>query len=143
VIENKLPLKTLILWQIRILFLFAFLIAVLDLFCNNFDWCVLCIIALGCIYFILSLWYIPTLFKSYKITYINGAVVIEKGVIVKTTNIMPYSKMIYTQTITTPLARVFGLSAVALKAARSRIIIPEFPVAEVEKFAKLLAEGEK
>jgi len=143
VIENKLPLKTMILWQIRIFFITAFFLFVFNYICGGFGWYALGVMAIALTYLVLALWYVPALFKSYKIIYINGAVVIEKGVIIKTANIMPYSKMIYTQTFTTPLARAFGLAAVSLKAARSRIIIPEFPVAEVEKFAKLLAEGEK
>ena len=69
--------------------------------------------------------------------------IIEKGVIIKTTHIMPFTKMIYTQSITTPIAKLFGLSAVTVKAARSRIIIPEIPAKDVEDFARALAEGKE
>ena len=85
----------------------------------------------------------PSLFKGYRIKYINGAVVIESGVIIKMTHIMPYSKMIYAESITSPLAKAMGLSAVILKAARSRILIPELPATDTAKFIKTLAEGEK
>ncbi|MGI6279174.1 MAG: PH domain-containing protein [Acutalibacteraceae bacterium] len=86
--------------------------------------------------------YLPALIRTYRISYINGAVVIERGVFIKTTHIMPFSKMIYTQSITTPLAKVFGLSALVLKAARSSIFIPEIPVSAVEEFTRILAQGE-
>ena len=43
----------------------------------------------------------------------------------------------------TPLAKAMGLSAVILKAARSRILIPELPASDTAKFIKTLAEGEK
>ena len=67
--------------------------------------------------------------------------VIESGVFIKITHILPYSKMIYTQTLTSPLARFFGLKAVTLKAARSQLLIPEVPEEEAEKFTTVLAEN--
>ena len=52
------------------------------------------------------------------------------------------TEMIYTETITSPLAKLMGIKALILKAARSRIIIPELPENEVLKFVTVLAEGE-
>ena len=68
--------------------------------------------------------------------------VITRGAIIKPTHIMPYSKLIYTQTFTTPLAKILGLKALSLKAARSRILVPELPEADAEILLKILAEGE-
>lgn len=142
-VEEKLPFKTLILWQIRMIAIGLLGLGLLTYTCVGFSWYLTAALVLVVLFLVLSLWYVPALFKTYKISYINGAVVIEKGVIIKTTHVMPYSKMIYTQSITTPLAKLFGLSAVTLKAARSRIFIPEFPKERVEDFAKILAEGEE
>lgn len=141
--EHKLPQKTLLLWEIRI-----FILALLVLFClyynfSGVSWFLPVFITVAALFLFLLCFYIPALFKTYKVEYINGAVVIESGVFIKTTHIMPFSKMIYSQSITSPLARLFGLSAVVLKAARSRILIPEIPARDVEKFARLLAEGEE
>lgn len=142
-VEEKLPIKTLILWQIRMIVAGLFGLGLLTYTCVGFSWYLSAALITIVFLLVLILWYVPAIFKSYKISYINGAVVIEKGVIIKTTHVMPYSKMIYTQSITTPLAKLFGLSAITLKAARSRIFIPEFPKEGVEEFARKLAEGEE
>lgn len=140
--ELKLPKKTLILWKVRITLLTLLFCGIFAFFCNNFVWFLPVLITVICLYEVMILWYIPCLFKTYVIKYINGAVVIESGVIIKITHIMPFSKMIYTESITSPLAKLMGLRAVVLKAARSRIVIPEIPETDAEKFVRSLAEAE-
>ena len=140
--EHKLPRKTLILWQIRIGIIAAFCLGGLTYYCRFFSWYLPVFIVAVILSLIILLWYLPALFKTYSVKYMNGAVVIESGVFIKVTHIMPFSKMIYTQSITSPLAKMFGLSAVILKAARSRILIPEINAEDVENFARILAEGE-
>lgn len=142
-IEHTLPKKTLLLWEIRIALLGLLLWGVFSYICRFFSWYFPASVCLAVIFAVLLLWYIPTLFKTYRIKYLNDALIIEKGVIIKTTHIMPFTKMIYTQSITTPLAKLFGLSAVTVKAARSRILIPEINAKDVEDFAKTLAEGKQ
>lgn len=141
--ELKLPRKTLNLWKIRVTIAVLFIVGIFSYFFHSYDWFLPAILVIICLYEALFLWYLPNLFKGYRIKYINGAVVIESGVIIKMTHIMPYSKMIYAESITSPLAKAMGLSAVILKAARSRILIPELPAADTAKFIKTLAEGEK
>lgn len=141
-VEHKLPQKTLILWQIRLIVVALLVLGGFTYICHRFSWYLPVSLLLWGLVLVLLIWYIPARFKTYRIKYINGAVVIESGVIIKTTHIMPFSKMIYTQSITTPLAKLFGLSAVTVKAARSRIVIPEIPAKDVEDFARALAEGE-
>ncbi len=140
--ELKLSKKTLMLWKIRVTVFTLLLLGVLAYFCHGHGWFLIVILALVCLYEGIMLWYLPKLFRNYRIKYINGAVVIESGVVLKTTHIMPFSKMIYTETITSPLAKLMGIKALSLKAARSRILIPELPEKEVVKFVTALAEGE-
>lgn len=87
-------------------------------------------------------WYIPAYFESYEILFPNDAVIIKRGVIVKTCHIMPFSQLVYVQSISTPLAKALGLAAISLKAARSGIIIPEMPRGDVEKFISAVTKGE-
>ena len=142
-LELKLPKKTLSLWKIRLTVAVLIFFGLFSYFCHGFSWFLVATLVVICLYELAFFWYLPCLFKTYHIKYINGAVVIESGVLIKTTHIMPFSKMIYTQTITSPLARLMGLKAVTLKAARSQVIIPEIPEAEAEEFATVLAEGEQ
>ncbi len=140
--EFKLPKKTLTLWKIRLTLLSVLFFCVFSYFFHSFSWYLTTTVIIICIFEALLLWYIPALFKNYKIQHLNGAVVVTSGVIVRVTHIMPFSKLIYTQTVTSPLAKLMGLKAITLKAARSRLLIPELHENEVEGFAKALAEGE-
>ena len=141
--EHRLPKRTLLLWQIRVTVITLIILGVLTYFCRGYGWYISSAVGLVALWAAQVIWYLPLLFKSYIIKYINGAVIIELGVIFKTTHIMPYSRLIYSQIINTPLARIMGLSAISLKAARSRVIIPEMNTAEVEGFALKLAVGKR
>ena len=141
--ELKLPKKTLDLWKIRLTIGVLLFFGLFSYFCHGYGWFLIATLVIICLYELAFFWYLPSLFKTYQIKYINGAVAIESGVFIKITHIMPYSKMIYTQTLTSPLARFFGLKAVTLKAARSQILIPEVPEEAAEKFTTALAENEQ
>ncbi len=141
--ELRLPKSTLTLWKVRVLIATALFFGIFSYFCHSYGWFLFAVIFIICLFEAAMLWYLPQLFKNYKIEYISGAVVVTTGVIIKTTHIMPFSKLIYTETLTSPLAKALGLRAISLKAARSRILIPELPAAEVEKFVRVLAEGEE
>lgn len=120
-----LPKKTLLLWRIRIVFVNLFFILLAYYFRVAYSFAISLAIAVTIISLILIFWYLPRYIKSYKIRIQNDAVIINRGVIIKTTHIMPYSRMIYSQIIITPLAKLMGLEAFSLKAARSGIFIPE------------------
>ena len=141
--ELKLPKKTLDLWKIRLTIGVLLFFGLFSYFCHGYGWFLIATLVIICLYELAFFWYLPALFKTYQIKYINGAVIIESGVFIKITHIMPYTKMIYTQTLTSPLARFFGLKAVTLKAARSRILIPEIPEAEAERLTTVLAGNER
>ena len=141
--EFKLPKKTLDLWKVRLTIGVLLFFGLFSYFCHGYGWFLVVTLIIICLYEFAFFWYLPSLFKTYQIKYINGAVIIESGVFIKITHIMPYTKMIYTQTLTSPLARFFGLKAVTLKAARSRLLIPEIPEAEAERLTTVLAGNEQ
>lgn len=141
--ELTLPEKTLKLWKIRLTVSSILFFCLFSYFFHSYFWFLPVFIIAICIFELLLLWYIPQLFKSYKIKFVSGAVIVNSGVIIRITHIMPFSKLIYTQTITTPLAKLMGLKALTLKAARSRILVPELKDADVERFAAVLAGSEK
>lgn len=137
--ELRLPKKTLRLWQIRVNIAGLLLLFIFSYLCHSFNWFSVTFIIIAVLIEVILLWYLPTLFKRYRIKYIKGAVIIESGVVIRTTHIMPFSKLIYTQSLTTPLSKLMGLKALTLKAARSRVLIPEIEDEDVEKFISALA----
>lgn len=141
-VELKLSKKTSTLWKIRMTLLFLIFIGLFSYYFHSYSWFLIATLAIVCFFEILLLWYIPNLFKRYRIKYVNRAVIVTSGVFIRTTHIMPFSKLIYTQTIVTPLSRLMGLRALTLKAARSQLFIPEMNEEDAELFIKVLAEGE-
>lgn len=141
--ENLLPKRTAFLWQIRIGGAGFILIIVLCGFSFLTGWLFLAAAVLTALLAVLLFWYLPRYFKSYEILFPKGAVVINRGVFIKTTHIMPFSRLVYAQSFATPLAKRMGLAALTLKAARSRIIIPELNASDVNYFIDFLTkEGE-
>ena len=87
--------------------------------------------------------YIPLYFISYKIEVKNSAIVIRRGVIIKTIHIMPFSRLLYAQSFASPLARIMKMAAITLKATRSYVVIPEITTKEVEAVIKSLVSEEQ
>ena len=135
-----LPEKTLRLWQLRI----ALLSGVPVLLCLWFlfwsRWLLLPALLLAALALWLIAWYLPRYFKSYDLRFPHGAVVIHRGVFIRTAHIMPFSKLIYVQSISTPLSKTMGLAALNLKAARSHLLIPEIPVQDAELFIQTVVK---
>lgn len=141
--ENLLPKRTAFLWQIRIGGAGLVLIIALCGFSFLTRWLFLAAAVLAALLAVLLFWYLPRYFKSYEILFPKGAVVINRGFFIKTTHIMPFSRLVYAQSFATPLAKKMGLAALTLKAARSRIIIPELNASDVNYFIDFLTkEGE-
>ncbi len=138
--ENLLPKKTAFLWQIRIgivgLIPLTALCALSFLTC----WLLLAAAVLAAALAVLLFWYLPRYFKSYEILFPKGAVIINRGVFIKTTHIMPFSRLVYAQSFATPLAKAMGLAGLSLKAARSSIIVPELNASDVNYFIDFLTE---
>ena len=141
--ENQLPKKTVTLWQIRIGLIGLILLILVCAFGFLTRWVLLGGAVIAVMLAVFLFWYLPRYFKSYEILFPKGAVVINRGDFIKTTHIMPFSRLVYAQSFATPLAKKMGLSALALKAARSSIIIPELNSADVNYFIEYLTkEGE-
>lgn len=134
--KNSLPKQTKLLWQLRVGILGVIPFCVFFILSVISDWFLIGAFTFAVITAAAVFWYIPAYFESYEILFPNGAV------IVKTCHIMPFSRLVYVQSISTPLAKALGLAAISLKAARSGIIIPEMPRGDVEKFISAVTKGE-
>ncbi len=140
---NNLPKSTLLLWQIRTVVINIIVLAICLYFRTGTIWPLRLygVFTVFCLLFII--FYLPRYIKGYKIRLISDAVIIQSGVIVKSTHIMPYSRLIYTQSFTSPLAKKLGLTAISLKAARSLIFVPELEKKDAELIMRMLSEGEE
>ncbi len=140
--ENTLPKKTILLWQFRIIIITFILVAACLYFEPLFSFLKIAAIVIGILGVILAFLYLPFFFKSYKIILSNDAVIVKYGIIIKVEHIMPYKRMIYAQSFETPLARIFGITAVRLKAARSYLLVAEIEKESAQSIIDFLAEGE-
>ena len=139
--ENQLPKKTVLLWQIRIGLIGIILLVGISAFGLLTRLVLIGTAVVAAILAFFLFWYLPRYFKSYEILFPKGAVVINRGVFIKTTHIMPFSRLVYAQSYATPLAKRMGLAALTLKAARSSIIIPEFDAKDVDYYIDFLARA--
>ncbi len=121
----SLPKKTRALWQLRIVFAFALLCAVVAFFSRYTFWFLLPAAIIATLGLVFAFIYVPFYFKSYKITVDESSITITKGVVIKTTNIMPYPRLVFAQSFTTPLSSIMKMKCVMLKAARGWMLIPE------------------
>lgn len=140
--KGTLPKKTLLLYELRlliVLFLPSAAAAAASLFVG---WLLILGIGLFALYAVLAAWYLPMLYKSFIIFADDDTVRLTYGVIFKTTQIMPYPRMIFAQSFSTPIARKMKLCAVGLKAARTQIFIPEINADDADKLINTVA-GEK
>ncbi len=128
----SLPKKTMALWQIRIVLAFALLCAAVAFFSRFTLWFLLPAAIIATIGLLFAFIYTPFYFKSYKITVDDNSIIITKGVIFKTTNIMPFPRLVFAQSFTTPLSELMKMKCVMLKAARGWILIPEIENADAE-----------
>lgn len=135
---QNLPKKTLWLWQIRVVMLTAILIGLCFYFVPFPNILKIAVFIIAILGVIMVIWYLPVLFKSYEILFGNEAIIINYGVFIKFSHIMPYTRLIYAQSFATPLARLFGVTALSFKAARSRIIVPELNLSDAEKITSSL-----
>lgn len=117
--------KTRALWQIRIVFAFALVFLAVVFFSRYTLWFLLPAAIIATLGLITAFIYLPFYFKSYKIFVDKHFISISKGVIIHTTNIMPYPRLVFAQSFTTPLSAAMKLKCVMLKAARAWIFIPE------------------
>ncbi len=117
--------KTRVLWQLRIVFAFALLCAAVAFFSRFTLWFLLPAAIIATIGLVAAFVYIPFYFKSYSIAVDENSISISKGVVIKTTQIMPFPRLVFAQSFTTPIASAMRLKCVVLKAARGWMLIPE------------------
>ena len=122
---KKLPKRTLLLWQIRALIIGVLTASACLVLSRIFEILSLIALVLSVLVVAIVLAYLPAFFKSYEIQLKEDAIIINYGVFIKISHIMPYSRLIYAQSFATPLARLMKVTTLTLKAARSIIIIPE------------------
>lgn len=140
--RGHLPKKTLLLWEIRIFILLILPAAAAGIAAAYIGFLIWIFAFLCVALLVLELWYIPKLFKSFEIYADCESVRISYGVIIKTSHIMPYPRLIFAQTFQTPLAKRLSLSALSLKAARTALFIPEIEEKDAEALVNTVA-GEK
>ncbi len=121
----SLPKKTRVLWQIRILIVFVALCVLVAFFSRYSLWFLLPAAIIATIGLMAAFVYVPFYFKSYKIAVDENSISISKGLIIRKTDIMPFPRLVFAESFTTPLASLMKLKCVMLKAARGWILIPE------------------
>ncbi|MBR4123791.1 MAG: hypothetical protein IKY45_04500 [Clostridia bacterium] len=140
--EFKPKKKTLWLWQIRVALMWLVLSAFCKVFFGDNSFFLPLIAFISALFIVINFLYLPKYFSLCKIKCLKQAVVVEKGVIFKYCHILPFSRLIFSQTINTPLSKAFGLTALTLKAARSYVFIPELKESEAREILEILVNGE-
>lgn len=138
--QKALPKRTVLLWQLRVVMLTAILIGVCYYFSNSLPFLNWVAVFFGLLCLVVIAFYIPAFFGAYEIFIKNDALIINYGVFIKVSHIMPYARLIYAQTFATPIARLFGLTMISLKAVRSRVIVPEIKLENAIKIINHLAD---
>lgn len=139
--EYKLPRKTLHLWQLRATAAWLLLIALCGFYAFKIKPLLITLSLITFLFVLMIFWYLPKYFSCCRIRFFGDAVVLEEGVFFKNTHILPFSRLIYTQTLVTPLARLLGVKALTLKAARSRVFIPELKNEDAEMLVAEISKG--
>lgn len=133
--------KTLSLWRIRLAIIGLILIIIGIMLTTKYKFVLYITVAVAFLFCILIFWYLPILFKNCRIKIDNRAVILKIGVIFKTTHVFPTFRLIYSQTLTTPLSKKMRLSGLVLKAARQKVFIPELTVSDAEEIMTLLTRS--
>ncbi len=140
--EYKLPRKTLFLWQFRSIAVTLLLAALCSYFYIRLKPFLIILFIIGILFLFFTFVYLPLFFRSCKIRCSKKGVVVKWGVIIKNTHILPFYRLIYTQTVTTPLSKLLGLKALLLKAARNRLFVPELRLEDAEEILSEFSVGE-
>lgn len=140
--QNTLPKRTLLLWQIRVLILNLLCVWLCLYFSSSAEILKSVALVISIIALAVIALYLPAFFRTYEIMLKGEAVIINYGVFIKTTHIMPYSRLIYAQSFATPLARLMGVASLTLKAARGWILVPELRFDEATEVINSLAREE-
>lgn len=129
----KLDKKTLLLWRIRTggAALAAALIFVL--LCKYSLYFLIPAAVFVCAGVAAVFWYLPAFFGGYSIFVGENSVTVTRGVIIRTSHIMPFKRLVFAGSYSTPLSKVLGLKGVTLRAARASLVIPEIDGAAADR----------
>lgn len=141
--EYKLPRKTLILWQCRSLAVGLLLALLCSYFYFELKPFLILLLIIAILFILFTFIYLPLYFRSCKIRRTKDAVIVRSGVLFKNSHILPFSRLIYTQTVTSPVARLLGLKAITLKAARKSLLVPELSIEDADLLIFELENGER
>ena len=90
-------------------------------------------------FFTAWLFYLPRRLRRHRITLNENAVMVQRGVFIRMTYVMPYPRLIYAQRYSTPLGRLFGLAGIRLKAARGALTLPLLEESDLKAILDLLS----
>lgn len=138
----KLPPKTLFLWQCRAIIAWLVLTLLCSFFSFTLKFFFIAFLVLSVIFSIVIFLYLPKYYSLCSVKCLKGAIIVENGVVFRNCHILPYSRLIYTQTLVTPISKFFGLRALTLKAARSRVFIPELTEKDALDLVSRLRKGD-
>ena len=127
------PKKTLYLYWVRSICVFL-AIAVITYLVGSLTEYIAFVYILAAVTVLLCLFdflYIPLFLKSYQVKINETAVIVKSGIIIRHERIMPSPRMVYVEKIQSPLGRLFGLSALAVRAARAVTPIIELDMNDV------------
>ena len=118
-----LPRKTEMLWQMRCVFVIAFLCFLATSFLPVIFKTVVLILLLGFGAFFVFV-YIPMFFKSYTITICKKNIVVNKGFIIKTRILLSKERITVIKSLSTPTTMLLKLRTIIIKTPRYTLLIP-------------------
>jgi membrane protein YdbS with pleckstrin-like domain len=134
--------KTLRLWQLRTAVITLILSVLLILWTGKVQylWILpVAIILLGVTGIFI---YLPLYHRAWRLTADKNAVEVQSGVIIRVNRIMPYPRMIYAECYATPIGGLLGLEGMVLKAARTKLFLPELKKQETQKIIQIINSDE-
>ena len=139
------PKRTLRLWQVRVavvtLGVMALAGATTGYFVGFGPVAAVTIAAVAAIGCLTAFFYLPVAFRHCRIIAGDDAVIVKRGVLFQVTYLMPYPRLIYAQSFSTPLSAAFHLKGIVLKAARGFIVVPEISEHEAQRLLDGFSRG--
>lgn len=131
------PKSTLKLWQTRLFLAFAALCLL-----TGWVWFLtlyfsIVIIAAFIFTIFLNYIYLPLFFKNYSVEVGRQAIIIKSGIFIKHSRIMTFPRLLYSEHIITPLARMFGVSAMLLRATRATVFVFELDKRHIKEILEV------
>ena len=96
-------------WRLRLLSAAFFGIIICSVICAFFLTAGAVITAVFAAVIIFWYIYLAPYYRSFKYTYINGFVIIEKGFLLQRRIVLPNARLLFLRSYTTPLCMLFGL----------------------------------